>query len=161
MMTARAMLHATLNSPETWSPFLRSNPVWVLCVDWLRTLRHDTPLGTYELDGPTLHASVQEYTTQARELCRFESHRAHIDIQYTIGGIETIDWVERDALSPDGPFGNDVQFWHPAAGYTPLTQAPGRFSIFFPSDAHRPKVIHGQAGIIRKVVIKIPVDRIG
>ena len=153
------MLHATLNCPETWSPFLRSSPVWGLCLDWLRTLTPETPLGTYELDGPTLHASVQEYTTQERPVCRFESHREHIDIQYTIAGIETIDWIPRDALSPDGPFGNDVQFWHPADGYTPITQSVGRFSIFFPNDAHRPKVIHGQPTLIRKVVIKIPVTR--
>jgi YhcH/YjgK/YiaL family protein len=93
-------------------------------------------------------------------MCRFESHREHIDIQYTIAGIETIDWIPRDALSPDGPFGNDVQFWHPTDDYTPITQAAGRFSIFFPSDAHRPKVIHGQAIRIRKVVIKIPVNRV-
>ena len=155
------MIHASLASPGTWSPFLRSNPVWTRCLEWLGTLTPQTPLGTHELDGPTLHASVQEYTSQARELCRFESHREHIDIQYTISGIETIDWIDREALQPDGPFGNDVQFWHPSGDYTPLTQAAGRFSIFFPSDAHRPKVAHGGAAPIRKVVIKIPVARIG
>lgn len=155
------MLHASLGSQETWSPFLRSSPVWTRCLDWLKTLTPETPLGNHELDGPSLYASVQEYTTQGRELCRFESHREHIDIQYTIAGIETIDWIPREALSPDGPFGNDVQFWHPAADYTPITQAAGRFSIFFPGDAHRPKVIHGQPAHVRKVVIKIPVHRIG
>jgi YhcH/YjgK/YiaL family protein len=118
-------------------------------------------LGTYELEGPTLHASVQEYTTQERQSCRLESHREHIDIQYTIAGFETIDWIPREALSPEGPFGNDVQFWFPATDYTPITQSVGRFSIFFPSDAHRPKVIHGQPTLIRKVVIKIPVHRVG
>jgi YhcH/YjgK/YiaL family protein len=40
-----------------------------------------------------------------------------------------------------------------------VTQSVGRFSIFFPNDAHRPKVIHGQPTLIRKVVIKIPVTR--
>lgn len=155
------MLHASLNSPGTWAPFLQSHPVWPLCLDWLRTLTPQTPLGTHELDGPSLHASVQEYTTQARELCRFESHREHIDIQYTIAGIETIDWIDREVLRPDGPFGNDVQFWHSADGHTPLTQSAGRFCVFFPSDAHRPKVAHGSPAPIRKVVIKIPVARIG
>lgn len=155
------MLHASLGSQETWSPFLRSSSVWTRCLDWLKTLTPETPQGNHELDGPSLYASVQEYTTQGRELCRFESHREHIDIQYTIAGIETIDWIPREALSPDGPFGNDVQFWHAAADYTPITQAAGRFSIFFPGDAHRPKVIHGQPTHIRKVVIKIPVHRIG
>lgn len=126
------MLHATLNCPETWSPFLRSSPVWGVCLDWLRTLTPETPLGTYELEGPTLHASVREYTTQERQSCRFESHREHIDIQYTIAGFETIDWIPREALSPDGPFGNDVQFWHSADNYTPLLRRPGGFRSFSP-----------------------------
>ncbi len=150
------MLHATLNDPGTWMPFLGGHRVWLRSLDWLRRLTPETPLGTYEIDGPRWHASVQEYQTLDRSACRFESHREHIDIQYTISGSEFIDWHDREGLAPDGPFTKDVQFWQPPqdAGST-LHQTPGRFAVFLPSDAHRPKVADRQPGLIRKVVVKI------
>lgn len=150
------MLHASLSDPGTWMPFLGGHRVWMRSLEWLRKLTPETPLGTYEIDGPKWHASVQEYVTLERPACRFESHQDHIDIQYTISGSEYIDWREREGLRPDGPFANDVQFWlSPEESGASLHQIPGRFSIFLPSDAHRPKVADLRPAPVRKVVIKI------
>jgi YhcH/YjgK/YiaL family protein len=150
------MLHATLNDPGTWMPLLGRHRVWLRSLDWLKRLTPETPLGTFELDGPRWYASVQEYQTLERPACRFESHEEHIDIQYTISGSEYIDWCERGTLQPDGTFTNDVQFWlPPQEAVTALHQTPGRFAVFLPSDAHRPKVADLQPGPVRKVVIKV------
>ena len=152
------MLHASLSDPGTWMPILGHHRVWHRSLDWLKRLTPETPLGTYEIDGPKWYASVQTYDTLLREECRFESHEEHIDIQYTIQGGEIIDWIDRGQLEPEGPFANDVQFWKTPAdsvSYASLHQLPGRFAVFLPADAHRPKVRDPQSASVRKVVIKI------
>lgn len=134
---------------------LADHPVWRRALDWLRILPPDLALGTYELIGRDMFASVQEYETLDRAAARFESHREHVDLQYTISGTEAIDWCPRSELQPDGPFENDVQFWlPPVTPLATLVNSPGRFAIFYPGDAHRPKVRVG-AGRVRKLVIKI------
>ena len=149
------MLHGSLLDFGTYAAFT-GHPVWQTALGWLRSLPRDIADGTYEISGPEMRASVQSYETQARELCRFESHVDFIDIQFTISGVEGIDWSPRSLLEKEGAFGNDVQFWRPPAdGYTTLLQSAGRFAVFFPEDAHRPKVQSGQSAPVKKVVIKI------
>lgn len=150
------MLQGKLSDTGTYDTLLSASPAWSRALEWLRTVTPATPLGTHELDGARMFASVQEYQTQARSACRFESHRDHVDIQYTIVGRETIDWIDRGCLAEEGPFENDVQFWKPPeSGFSALDQSEGRFSIFFPADAHRPKVAVDAPAHIRKVVVKI------
>jgi biofilm protein TabA len=151
------MLHATLSDPGTWMPLLGHHRVWNRSLEWLKGLTPETPLGTYHIDGPKWYASVQTYETLPSSECRFESHEEHIDIQYTIVGSEVIDWIERASLQPDGPFANDVQFWQAPeeSKVSHVTNEAGRFSVFFPSDAHRPKGRDPRFPDVRKVVIKI------
>ena len=153
------MLHASLHSPETYEPFLKKHPVWTRCLEWLKTLTPETPLGRYELEKDLIFGMVQAYTTLPREQCRFESHREYVDLQYTIQGEEIIDWIDRDSLFPESHFENDVQFWKsPEGPCTALLQTPGRLAIFYPADAHRPKVTARDAGVVKKVVIKISIQ---
>ena len=148
------MLHASLHEPDAYEPLL-GHPVWRRALDWLRALPPDLALGTHEIVGQDMFASVQEYDTVDRAVARFESHREHVDLQYTLAGEEGIDWCPRGELSPDGAFAHDVQFWlPPTAPFTTLRNAPGRFAIFYPGDAHRPKVNVGVARV-RKLVIKV------
>lgn len=148
------MLHGSLAEPGTYDTLL-VHPAWRRALGWLRALPADISLGRHEIIGQDMFASVQEYETVERAAARFESHREHVDLQYTICGLDGIDWCPRGELEPDGPFANDVQFWlPPAAPVTTLVNSPGRFAIFYPSDAHRPKVNVG-GGHVRKLVIKV------
>lgn len=150
------MLHAHLDDPATYDAWLR-HPVWRRALDWLKTLPAEAALGRQDLLGDDMFALIQAYDTLPREQARFESHEEHIDLQYTLAGEEAIDWHPRAGLQPDGAFGSDVQFWHPpATPYATLIHAPRRFSIFFPGDAHRPKV-RAHEPSVRKLVIKIRV----
>ena len=152
------MLHGNLPDLGTYSAYT-GHEVWQKAFQWLRDLPSDVALGHYEIGGRRMFASVQGYETQPREDCRFESHEEHIDIQYTIHGVEGIDWSPRSVLRPAGAFANDVQFWLPPDSIvTTLAQYPGRFAIFFPEDAHRPKVRLGAASLVKKLVIKIHRD---
>lgn len=149
------MLHGYLQERGTYSA-LTLHPTWRRAFDWLRALDSAAPLGEQEILGRDLFVSIQEYPTLARHEARFESHEAYIDLQYTLAGGEGIDWIPRSALQPDGPFANDVQFWlPPPEPVTTLAQTAGRFAIFFPADAHRPKVRLPGHDHARKLVIKI------
>ena len=150
------MLHASLHSPDTYGTILKKHPVWTPCLEWLKTLTPETPLGRYDLERDLIFGMVQAYTTLPRDQCRFESHREYVDLQYTIQGEEIIDWIDRDSLSPEGIFENDVQFWKPPVGTCiALLQTPGWFAIFHPEDAHRPKVMARNPAVVKKVVIKV------
>lgn len=149
------MYHGSLDEPGT-SAVLEAHPVWKRAFDWLRTLPPNAPLGTVELLGRDLWASIQEYATMARDEARFESHREHVDLQFTLSGGECIEWCPRCALEPDGPFENDVQFWlPPPTPVSSLVQTAGRFAVFHPEDAHRPKVAMPTHSGVRKLVIKV------
>lgn len=150
------MVHASLDSPGSYQSVI-CHPTWERALDWLRAMPVDIAVGKHEIVGQEMFASVMEYETVPREEARFESHREHVDLQYTIEGTEGIDWCPRDELRPDGPFGNDVQFWlPPTAPLTTLVSCPGRFSVFFPEDAHRPQV-RITSSRVRKLVIKVNV----
>lgn len=154
------MLHASLADPGTFETML-VHPVWSTAIGWLRALPTDIPTGKHEIIGKDMFASVMEYDTVPREAARFESHREHVDLQYTIGGTEGIDWCPRRELQPDGPFADDVQFWNPPAGpFTTIIACPGRFCVFYPDDAHRPKV-RIVPGHVRKLVIKVHTRLLG
>lgn len=153
------MLHGFLDDPSTSEP-LRMNPTWRLALSWLASIPSDIAVGRYNLYGQSMFALVQEYQTQPREQCRFESHREHVDLQFTLSGIESIDWCPRSQLKPDGDFSldHDVGFWlPPTEPVTSLVQSPRRFAVFYPEDAHRPKVNTTTPEKVRKLVIKVPV----
>ena len=115
--------------------------------------------GRYDLDGPNLFALVQEYDSIPREQGIWECHKTYIDIQYIAGGVEQIGCnniglmkitteynPEKDAafLSGEGDF---------------ITFSKGSFGIFFPEDAHQPKIaVNNIPCKVKKVVIKIKVD---
>lgn len=150
------MLHASLSDLGTYEALL-THPTWRSALEWLRGIAPDIALGTHQIQGDQMFASVQEYETVGRDQARFESHREHVDLQYTIQGEEGIDWIPRSLLEPNGPFAKDVQFWLPPAGiYSTVVNTAGRFSIFYPEDAHRPKV-RVASERVRKLVIKVNV----
>jgi biofilm protein TabA len=149
------MLHGHLDEPESYA-LLAAHPVWDRVFQWLRRLPADAALGHHEIQGEQIYVSIQEYSTLARHEARFESHERYVDLQYTLSGLEGIDWAPRSSLKPDGPFVNDVQFWlPPSEPVTTLCQSPGSFSVFYPSDAHRPRICFGEFRKVRKLVIKI------
>ena len=148
------MIHGRLQDAES-ERFILGGTVWAEALDWLRDEAAHAAIGRHELSGGDVFAIVMEYETLPRSEARFESHRKFVDIQYTLEGDEEIDWSPLDGLVADGPLDQDLQFWlPPAEGWSTLCQSAGRFAVFFPGDAHRPKVRHSTHQV-RKVVIKV------
>ena len=112
--------------------------------------------GRYDIDGDNAFALVQEYQTIPREEGKWECHRNYIDIQFIVEGQEQIGFGNIEKMEALGEYDpvKDLAFLKGEGEYITLTK--GSFGIYFPSDAHQPKVAPGNVpGPVKKVVIKI------
>jgi YhcH/YjgK/YiaL family protein len=131
--------------------------IWAEAINWIRENAATAEQGIHPLRGDAMFINVMTYSSEPRELCRFESHRTYIDLQYTIEGIEGIDYRNRSDLEDDGAYDKekDVQFHLPMEASCTLPISGNTFCVFFPEDAHRPKLALKQPAMLKKLVVKI------
>jgi YhcH/YjgK/YiaL family protein len=117
----------------------------------------NNPVGRYELLGSEVYADVQVYVTQPQAQCRWEAHRKFIDVQYVSEGVERVAVAPLEAMTESVPYdaARDVAFYTGDGPTLPLKA--GGFMIFFPQDAHMPRIADGTSGTVRKVVVKVAV----
>jgi biofilm protein TabA len=118
------------------------------------------PDGTIEIDGRRVYASVQSYDTLPIDApFRFEAHREYIDVQYMVGGEETIEWAPAIGIAFEGTYDatGDIQFGTVAGTTTPVRLERGQLAVLFPSDGHAPRHTTRAPGRVKKIVIKIAV----
>lgn len=128
-------------------------------VAWIRALPTEPAEGRYPLWQEDIYALVLSYATGEPAESRFETHRKYVDLQYTLGGAEIIEWAPRDTLANDGEYdaAKDLLFHYPGPVFGRVVKSAGYFSIHTPLDAHRPKVRVEGADQVFKLVVKIPV----
>lgn len=109
--------------------------------------------------GGGVHAMEQVYRTRAREEGRWESHRAHVDLQLLVAGEELVEVAEAAGLAveEDRTPGADVILYAPAAPSGVLRLVAGGAALLFPPDAHLTGLATGPAALVRKTVVKVPV----
>jgi len=115
--------------------------------------------GRIEIDGDNLFVLVQKYDSLPKEQGKWECHRKYIDIQFIAEGIEQIGFTNIDNMKVTTEYNaeKDVAFLSGKGDYVTLVK--GSYGIFFPQDAHQPKVAPDNTpGKVKKVVIKIKVD---
>ena len=115
--------------------------------------------GRYELDGSNLFVLVQAYDSIPREQGKWECHKNYIDIQYIADGIEEIGCNNIGLMKVTTEYNpeKDVAFLSGEGDY--ITFSKGSYGIFFPEDAHQPKIAPNNIpGKVKKVVVKIKVD---
>lgn len=119
----------------------------------------DLPDGKYPIDEERVFALVQRYGTAAAEKPRFEAHRAYIDVQYVASGAEVIGWAPLGAVEISEPYDarKDVCFGT-ARAWTPLRLAAGELAVFYPEDAHAPRLAAGASGRVTKIVVKVSTE---
>ncbi|HNW43692.1 MAG TPA: YhcH/YjgK/YiaL family protein [Elusimicrobiales bacterium] len=131
-------------------------------LDWLR--RGDPAAladGKYEIDGEKLFALVQRYTTAAApEAPKFEAHRKYIDVQFIAQGMEAIGCAPLPLLTVTEAYNEEKDFCFGtvvAGDWSSLILAAGELAIFYPADAHAPKLAAGAACAVTKIVVKVAV----
>ena len=157
------MLLGILKNEDHWRPFLH-HPIWYKSMCWLLDSASSAELGTYQLGKDGWYANVHQYHTKEQDDCIWESHRQTIDIQYIVSGNERILWSPISRL--EGPVRTldhvDRQEWtfnrssdiQPAS----LEMIAGYFVIFLSNEGHCPMIAVDTPQLIRKTVVKIPVD---
>jgi biofilm protein TabA len=146
----------TLDKLNNYAAFFE--PATLHHITELLTQRATCQFGTVmELDGKRLYARILRLTTMPRELCRYETHREYADLQCIVGGGELIDWIPRETLTPAGEYdeSNDVQFYAPTQAAATMEVADGLFTLFQPTDAHRPQIRIPSADTVEKIVFKV------
>lgn len=115
--------------------------------------------GRYDIDGDNVFALVQEYDTIPMEEAKWECHQNYIDIQFIVEGTEQIGFGSTDNMEVMTEYNPemDLAFLKGEGDYATLTK--GFFGVYFPHDAHKPKVAPGNVpGQVKKVVVKIKVS---
>ncbi len=116
----------------------------------------------YEIYGQHVFVRVMSYDTKEKEKCRIEAHDRYIDIQSTIVGAEGIDIFDRGDLCVEEQYQpeRDVIFFRQddKKPYVTINNLPGRFSMMFSDEAHRPQEkVDGYERYVKKFVIKLEV----
>ena len=111
-----------------------------------------------ELTGGAF-ALLQAYLTKPRSEGRWETHRAHIDIQAMIAGDEVMEIADRGRLTLDEDLtpAKDLIFYRPFDQGAVLRFSPGYVGVYFPTDAHMGGLVAAAPMLVRKAVIKVPV----
>ena len=115
--------------------------------------------GRYELDGANLFVLVQEYDSVPREQGVWECHQKYIDIQYIAEGVEQIgvNHIDKMQITTEYNPEKDIAFLSGDGDY--VTFSKGSYGIFFPEDAHQPRIAPGNIPEkVKKVVVKIKID---
>ena len=115
--------------------------------------------GRYELDGSNLFVLVQAYDSIPTEQGKWECHKNYIDIQYIIEGAEMIGCNNIDKMKITTEYNpeKDIAFLSGDGDF--VTYSKGSYGIFFPEDAHMPKIaVNNTPGKVKKVVVKIKVE---
>ena len=115
--------------------------------------------GRYELDGSNMFALVQTYDSIPKDQGKWECHRNYIDIQYIAEGAEQIGCnnIGKMKITTEYIPEKDIAFLSGEGDF--VTYSKGSYGIFFPEDAHMPKVaVNNTPAKVKKVVVKIKVD---
>ena len=115
--------------------------------------------GRYELDGSNLFVLVQAYDSIPKEQGKWECHKNYIDIQYIAEGVEQIGCNNIDKMKVITEYNpeKDIAFLSGEGDF--ITFSKGSYGIFFPADAHMPKIaVNNIPDKVKKVVVKVKID---
>jgi biofilm protein TabA len=134
-------------------------------MDYLKNVHPaDLQPGQVEIDGKNIYAMIQAYETRpASAEVRLEAHREYIDIQYVATGVEVMGWADIHALQNPTEYNAEKDVWHgtlPASEMTAVRVAAGKAAVFFPEDAHAPKLAVSSPTPVLKVVVKVRVNSV-
>jgi len=105
-------------------------------------------------------ALEQVYLSKRRPEAFFESHKKYIDVQVIVEGEEFIEVVDIAKLSvkEDRTPAKDVIVYQMSDNASVLRMGAGDAAVLFPVDGHMPTVAVKEPALVRKIVVKVPVE---
>ncbi len=148
--------HSSIDKKEFARQYQLNKAYWDKAFAFLREHNADSlPKGKYIVDGDNVTVSVTEDASKDFEKTSWESHRKFIDLQYIVSGEEKMGVypVTKAVVTKEYDEKKDVaNYTAPGKFYV---AGPGKFFLFFPSDAHRPNITPGGNKVVKKIVIKV------
>lgn len=115
----------------------------------------DLEVGKHIIDGDKIFALVQNYSTKDQNLCKYESHKRYIDIQYIVSGKEKISYTNIKNLKlKNEDKENDKILYEDTLG-NELIINEGEFVIFYPEDGHKACIKVNKEESVKKIVLKV------
>ena len=89
----------------------------------------------------------------------YEAHIKYADVQFLLASSEDIRCCPIEFLEPAGDYdeASDFRFYvaQPGSGFA-LRLGAGYFAVLFPDDGHMPGLAVDKPGVVKKVVVKVP-----
>ena len=144
---------------ENWQRYFQGK-AWRCAFEFIMALPPEAPEGITEIQGRDIYARVMSYETTTEDQAALEAHREYIDIQASLIKDERIDWFPLKGLSARDVYDPEkdvVHYHHPGPTPAQVAVQPGMFAVFFPEDAHMPRLITDKPHLMKKVVVKLRV----
>jgi YhcH/YjgK/YiaL family protein len=127
---------------------------------FIKNASPDIELGEYPISDRA-KAIVMEYETKLKNDFGYEAHKNVIDIQYCIINTERIPWSNVQRLTPNTEYNieKDFTFFDMIEPQGEVITGDDVFAIFYPQDAHAPVYSAGEPCKIKKIVIKVKVNK--
>ncbi len=149
------MIVDTLARAHTYSGL---GPRFVRAFEYLRLLdvASLTP-GTYEIDGRTVYAVVQTYTTKSAAGGKWEAHRRYADVQFVVSGLERIGYAPLLRMRSGG-YDPERDYEEMLGDGEFLTLRAGEFMVLWPGEAHMPGIAADGPAEVLKIVVKVQAE---
>ena len=99
------------------------------------------PGGRHAIEGDMMYANVDDVETKLFETTKPESHRNYVDIQFMVSGEEKYGFfVDKGLVKPVESYPERDCYFYPneAVDEGHIHCPEGYYTVFFPSDIHRP-----------------------
>jgi len=114
--------------------------------------------GRHPIDGDEVYAVITVGPARSGDTALWEAHRRYDDIHYVISGKEKIGIAPLSQAKPKIAYDSvrDIAFYEAKGGY--FVAEPGLFFIITTKEAHCPNLEAEDAGLIKKLFIKVRKD---
>ncbi|MDR7870468.1 MAG: YhcH/YjgK/YiaL family protein [Tissierellaceae bacterium] len=132
------------------------------CIDYLKDSDFNKfTIGKYNIINDRIIANVKDNITKPKDEIRPEIHLKYIDIHFIYSGMEIMEYspnnselkVDMDLLDK-----NDVLFYQSMSNETSFIVNEGMYVVFFPEEVHRTSCLVDDESLVKKVIIKVPID---
>lgn len=119
--------------------------------------------GIYDINS-YIYANIDEYYTKNHKEKKYEGHKKYVDIQIMLIGNEIISILPDNELEIDIPYSEekDIQFYFEdkVNNVSNIKLSEGEFIIIYPGQAHKPGIELNKPEYVKKMVLKVPVNKI-
>ncbi|WP_413113621.1 YhcH/YjgK/YiaL family protein [Thaumasiovibrio sp. DFM-14] len=116
--------------------------------------------GKFPIGNKGVFVVLAEGKTELLENRQAEIHKKYVDIQILLNGNETIGYSNHlDAkLKSLNDIDNDVMFFSTVENEQYVNLSKGDFALFYPDQLHRPLCATCESMLVRKAIVKVPIE---